>query len=185
MRLRTSPGIVIAVLLSISSGICWPKQNLIAPTYYLAINSSGCQFDEITVKGASNLPPESVIELRVADFVGDFGWRYYSPEVNVSIKRQGYFEATIHPASGMTFKPNLVVTAAFSPATYHQPKNVLAIVGRRGQNLGFPQNPQAGKLSGDYSYLFAIARVGACLSAEEQSRPLPNPKSPTTRMRLP
>jgi len=149
-----------------------------APTYYLAVEARTCEPDDVHIHGATNVPPRAVVELTVNDFNGD-AWTEYSPLVYAAVDSRGFFDASVHPKSGLKFRHNLLVLATFAPTVDQQPQEVLRLVGRKGENLagllGDPQskqwdgyremllvNPQAGQLSGWQYYLATIARVPNC-----------------------
>src|SRR5437588_9270539 len=141
-----------------------------APTYYLAAQASCWDVDEIDVKGASNLPPGSVIGVQVAEFYED-AWKDYSNVVFTELGTNGFFTAVVHPLSKLTFRRNVVAEIFFGPVYHAQPPHVLAVVGRKGENLDELVNPQTGKVSGENFYLSAIARVEGCGIRTDSTNP--------------
>src|SRR5438105_255976 len=137
------------------------EARLPAPTYYLAAEVHECSADQLLLKGASNLPSGSLISVQVSEFYED-AWKDYSDTIFARLDNDGFFEAMAHPLPKLTFHRNLVVRVYFSPAYHKQPPNVLSAVGKRGEKLGEPRNPQAYHMSGGYSYLLTIARVEGC-----------------------
>lgn len=144
-----------------ASGETKSLRPLTAPTYYIAAEVRECYTDKIILRGTSNLPEGSLIDIKVSDFDGS-GWKDYSPAVSAHLDKSGYFSAEVTPSPKLTFRNNLVATVFFSPGYDKQPATVLSVVGRHGENLGEPTNPQAGHMSGGYSYLLTIARAAAC-----------------------
>jgi hypothetical protein len=132
-----------------------------APTFYLVIEAHGCSSDEIGARGVSNLPAGAIIDLMVADFNGD-GWKYYSHKAIATVGEDGHFKATIRPKRDLTFRHNLLITAAFGTVYHHQPQNVLKVVGSHGENLDDLNNPQAYTVSGFNTTLQTMARVPFC-----------------------
>ncbi len=61
----------------------------------------------------------------------------------IKVSKNGLFEATINSLPGMQFSPNIVCIVSFRPDYPPQPMSVLRVVGRHGERLGFPSNPQA------------------------------------------
>jgi hypothetical protein len=59
------------------------------------------------------------------------------------VGKGGFFEAKLHPIRGNQFQHNLVCDVVFATLTDPpQPPSVLQAVGKRGERLGFPRNPQ-------------------------------------------
>jgi len=143
-----------------------------APTYYVVAEAKDCEPDPYYVefRGASNLPPGSLISATVTDFY-QYAWKDYSDEVYVPANSQGYFSGRISPKKGMQFRGNLILRVIFATYGSTQPASVLAIVGKKGENLGGvdshpigdimgrSQNPQLFQVSGWYYGLETIARV--------------------------
>jgi len=134
-----------------------------APTYYIAAQVRGtCERDEISVHGATNLPPGSMVTLTISNFDGD-GWKDYSDENYAVVDAKGFFDAKIHPRRNIHFRHNLILLASFMPFRPRQPEKVLKVAGKRGQKLGDElSNPQVLKYSGENYILWTIARVPSC-----------------------
>jgi hypothetical protein len=64
------------------------------------------------------------------------------------VGKDGFFEATVVPLPKMQFKHNIVCIISFSPNYPDQDVSVIRVVGRHGEQLGFPKNPQAVVSSG-------------------------------------
>jgi hypothetical protein len=59
----------------------------------------------------------------------------------------------------MQFKHNIVCLVSFHPDYPDQDTSVTGTVGKHGEQLGFPKNPQARTDSGDRVYLIADIHV--------------------------
>jgi hypothetical protein len=170
--------LIAAMLVSgASAGQCQSRKSLTAPTYYLAIKGSLESSDAIRVRGATNLPPGAEIWVGIGQFVGDFGLQPYTDGGCATVRENGLFELELHPISGMKFRRSLIAVAGFCVnGGCKQPKNVLAIVGKKGQHLGNDnyddamdttmaetpgmfENPQLSQSSGWYFGLEAMNRV--------------------------
>lgn len=124
--------------------------------FYIASRAQVIDPEEIFVRGVSNLPAKSVLSIRVYDFVGQ-GSDQKSVEVLATIPKSGFFEASIAAAPGKKFGPNMICDVAFHPFMQKQ-GSVLAAVGRKGEKLGFPKDPQVDQYSGGY-YLSELVHV--------------------------
>jgi hypothetical protein len=69
---------------------------------------------------------------------------------NAVVSESGFFSVTVHAVSGMSFRENMAGYIVFMPHDDTQPLLVRRVVGRGGERLGFPANPQAGVHSGEY-----------------------------------
>jgi hypothetical protein len=131
---------------------------LTAPTFYIAASA---QFDEysptVTVKGASNLPVGSRLSAVLYDYIGYLG-SPLSEERFIKLPKNGLFEIVLKPLPEKKFKHNMVCDVGFFPAAPGSDVSVLAIVGKRGEQLGIDTNPQIGKNSGAY-YLDTLIDV--------------------------
>src|SRR5438876_4521991 len=96
------------------------QKRLSAPTYYLSGDVHECSSEELLVKGASNLPAGSIIAVQASEFDGA-GWRDYSNPAFVTLRNDGFFEATIHPLPKLAFHGNLLARIYFSPGYHKQP----------------------------------------------------------------
>jgi hypothetical protein len=157
-----TPWAVFLVAVFLSGASPQKFQHLSAPTYYLAIEVKECTAREVRIYGATNLPPGSVIGLSTSEFVGEIGWKDYSEEAFATVDAHGFFQGTVHSKAGLSFRSNLIASAAFMPYRPTQPAKVLEIVGKKGEHLGYFENPQVGYESGNYRTLGTIARVGEC-----------------------
>lgn len=145
---------------SVARTVPAPQARLSAPTYYIAANAkySGLP-DELHVVGASNLPPGARLQLNVYRYVGE-GGNVINERASVVVGEGGFFEADLHPTKGNQFQHNLVCDIVFATVTDPpQPPSVLQVVGRRGEKLGFPKNPQVEVLSGDRFLLDDLIHV--------------------------
>ena len=124
--------------------------------FYIASRAQLVEPEEISVRGISNLPAKSVLSIRVYDFVGQ-GSDQKSVEVVVTLSKSGFFEASVAAAPGKKFGPNMVCAVAFDTSTQKNP-SVLSAVGRHGEKLGFPKNPQVEQYSEGY-YLAELVHV--------------------------
>jgi hypothetical protein len=106
----------------------------------------------VALKRASNLPPGSILIVNIYDYFGE-GSKIFNSEVTAIVDNRGFFEATIAPKKGMSFRINLICDVVFMPRDPKQPAEVIRTVGRRGERLGFPDNPQAYLSSGENHYL--------------------------------
>jgi len=130
-----------------------------APTIYIAADAEyGGIPSEIFVRGVTNLPPKSLLSIKIYDFIGE-GARQLSVDTTVQVPVDGFFEATIAAAPGEKFRHNVVCDIVFMPrSSPRQYPSVLAVVGREGEFLGSPKNPQAYQHSGEY-YLSEMVHV--------------------------
>jgi len=67
-----------------------------------------------------------------------------------TVNRNGFFEVILRPKPGLAFRHNLVCSVVFMPTYPRQEPSVLEVTGKRGEHLGFPENPQARVASGGY-----------------------------------
>jgi hypothetical protein len=138
----------------------WPTQSprLSAATYYIATNPDWKGLpDQMLIDGASNLPPGSRLGIDILDFVGQ-GSSSLNEDAVATVDDQGFFQATLKAKPGSQFRHNLVCNVVFMTTYPRQEPTVLQIVGRSGENLGFPKNPQARVISGGY-YLSEMTHV--------------------------
>jgi len=180
MRLFSCIGICLGTALAVLAGGAQGEKRqslkaLWAPTYYIAAEVNDCEPNPnyVAFRGASNLPPGAIISAVVTDFDFD-AWKDYSERVFVPVTDQGFFSGKILPKDGMGFRHNLILRLVFGPIYAKQPASVLAVVGRKGENLGGvepspiediagrSENPQLFQTSGWYYGLETIARVPHC-----------------------
>jgi len=135
-----------------------PNRSLTAPTYYISVESRLENETLVRFHGLSNLPAGSVITITVRDFHGE-GWDFYSDEMHSSVNDKGQFDGKLAPQQGKTFRRNFILVADFMPYHPDQPSSVLKIVGKKGEFLGGPENPQRFQVSGWMYGLEAIART--------------------------
>jgi hypothetical protein len=129
-----------------------------APTFYVAAKAEYETPNEMHVTGASNLPPGAQLYVDINDFIGE-GSAILSERAEPTVGNDGFFSATLKPSAGKQFKHNVVCDIGFVPNDPHQPESVLRVVGKRGEGLGFPQNPQAYVNSGERHYLLDLVHV--------------------------
>jgi len=115
---------------------------LSAPTYYIAASAEYRAPDEILVRGASNLPAGAILFANAYDFIGE-GSKALSGESLPKVGKDGFFEVRLKPSPGSRFKHNLVCDIGFMTDFPSQDASVLKTVGKHGEQLGFPINPQA------------------------------------------
>jgi hypothetical protein len=133
-------------------------QNRDAPTVYIVgkADYDGDPF-KVHLRGATNLPPKSLLLINVYDSIGE-GSRHLSAKTVAPVSADGFFEATLATAPGEKFRHNMVCNILFMPKYPSQEASVLAIVGSEGENLGFPRNPQTEQHSEEY-YLSELIHV--------------------------
>ena len=151
----------LAVSLAIASALFSQTQfrgRFSAPTYYIAANSAYRDSQEIWLRGTSNLPAGAVLIVDVQNYVGE-GSQTLSIRAMPRVGKDGFFETTLTPQPKMEFKHNVVCLVSFSPDYPGQNANVTAVVGKHGEQLGFPKNPQANIVSGERVYLIAAVHV--------------------------
>jgi hypothetical protein len=134
------------------------RRSLTAPTYYIAANAEYRHTEQIWLRGASNLPAGTVLVVDVQNYVGE-GSQILSVRALPKVGKDGFFEATLAPLEKMQFKHNVVCLVSFFPNFPDQDATVTGTVGRHGEQLGFPKNPQAYVHSGDNVYLGAAIHV--------------------------
>ena len=127
-----------------------PQARLSAPTYYIAARAAyDGRPDELYVVGASNLPIGARLHLNVYRYIGE-GGNVINEGASVVVGKDGFFEANLHPTKGNQFQHNLVCDIVFATVTDPpQSPSVLQVVGKHGEKLGFPKNPQVEVMSGD------------------------------------
>ncbi len=127
-----------------------PQARLSAPTYYIAARAAyDGRPDALYVVGASNLPSGARLHLIVYRYIGE-GGNAINEGASAVVDEDGFFEVNLHPAKGSQFQHNLVCDIVFATVTDPpQPPSVLQVVGKHGEKLGFPKNPQVEVLSGD------------------------------------
>jgi hypothetical protein len=135
-----------------------PRRSLTAPTCYIAANAEYRHAEEIWLRGASNLPAGAILVVDVQNYVGE-GSQILDVRALPKVGKDGFFEATLAPLPKMQFKHNVVCLVSFFPNSPDQDPTVTGTVGRHGEQLGFPKNPQAYVHSGDNVYLGAAIHV--------------------------
>jgi hypothetical protein len=127
-----------------------------APTIYIVAKS---EFDgdpsKIFLRGVTNLPPKSLLEIKIYDFIGQ-GSRVLNVDTTVQVSTDGFFESSVAASPGQKFRHNLVCDVIFIPQIPNQDASVVGLVGKRGESLGFPKNPQVEQNSGGY---YLIERI--------------------------
>jgi len=129
-----------------------------APTYYIAASAEYRHAEQIWLRGTSNLPSGAILVVDVENYSGE-GSQILSVRALPKVGKEGFFEATLAPLPKMQFKHNVVCSVSFSPDFPDQDATVIGSVGRHGERLGFPKNPQAHIHSGDNVYLSAAIHV--------------------------
>jgi hypothetical protein len=125
------------------------RARLWAPTYYIAARGTYDGSDQLDVVAASNLPAGARLYLNVYRYIGE-GGDAINDEASVLVGKEGFFDVTLHPRKGNQFQHNLVCSVVFATNTAPaQPSSVLQVVGKHGEHLGFPKNPQVEVLSGE------------------------------------
>jgi hypothetical protein len=127
-----------------------PQTRLWAPTYYIAAKATyDGRPDQLYVVGASNLPTGARLYLNVYRYIGE-GGSAINERVSAVVGNGGFFEANLHPTKGNQFDHNLVCDIVFATLTDpSQAPSVLKVVGKHGEHLGFPKNPQVEVMSGE------------------------------------
>jgi hypothetical protein len=111
-----------------------PRPSILqAPTYYIVVHGHLKDEDTIAVRGASNLPPGSMILIQVGD-----GTKPLAERTCVGVGKEGLFLRELHPVAGIKFKfsTGLGIDAIFRTSECEQPDGVLQVVGKHGQYLG-------------------------------------------------
>ncbi len=135
-----------------------PAARLTAPTFYIAASTEFGGSNWLYLKGASNLPSGAHLLINVYDFVGQ-GSSVLNLETDVTVDKNGFFEAKVLPKPRVEFHHNLVCDITFMPTFPKQEPTVLRLVGKDGEKLGFSSgNPQAKVASGGY-YLTELIHV--------------------------
>jgi hypothetical protein len=127
-----------------------PQARLWAPTYYIVAKATyDGRPDELYVVGASNLPNGARLYLNVYRYIGE-GGNAINEGASAVVGKGGFFEASLHPTKGNQFQHNLVCDIVFATLSNPpQPPSVLQVVGKHGEKLGFPKNPQVEVMSGE------------------------------------
>jgi hypothetical protein len=150
----------VAIVMSIPHAFGSDRGSLTprAPTIYIVAKAS---YDgspsTVRIRGATNLPPFSVLLINVYDSIGQ-GSQTLSNESRAAVSVEGFFETTVIATSGQKFRHNMVCNVVFMPQFPSQKNSVLGVVGSHGEHLGFPRNPQAEQHSGEY-YLTELIHV--------------------------
>ena len=146
--------VIAAVLLSEQQTA--PK--LSAPTYFIAAKAEYRDSEEIWLRGTSNLPPGAILIVDVQNYVGENS-KVLSKRSLPRVGKDGLFEATLVPLPKTQFKHNIVCIVSFSPDYPGQDASVVTAVGKKGERLGFPTNPQTEINSGERVSLRADVHV--------------------------
>jgi len=127
-----------------------PQRQLWAPTYYIAAKATyDGRPDELHVVGVSNLPTGARLYVSVYRYIGE-GGNPINEGASTVVGKGGFFEANLHPTHGNQFEHNLACDVVFATVTDPpQPPSVLQVVGKHGERLGFPKNPQVEVTSGE------------------------------------
>jgi hypothetical protein len=157
IRIVASLVVILAIAATVFSGTQL-RTTLSAPTYYIAANTEYRDSEQIWLRGASNLPAGAVLVVDVYNYVGE-GSQTLSVRAQPRVGKDGFFEATLVPLPKMQFKHNIVCSVLFSPDYPEQDTTVTTTVGKHGEQLGFPRNPQTIINSGDRVSLMAAIHV--------------------------
>jgi hypothetical protein len=118
------------------------KTTLHALGYYVALRATLNHEQLVDVFGATNLPPGSVLQVSIINYIGQ-GGHPVSVHALAKVPEAGVFRIELRAKKGLKFQRNMVCDVVFSPADPNQPGHVLDVVGRAGEALGDPQrNPQ-------------------------------------------
>jgi len=132
--------------------------------YYITTKAMLIDPEVVSIFGASNLPPGSVLLVYIYDYIGE-GSKVFNEETRVRMGEDGLFKVTIQPKEGLKFfgpalnailrgelvRPkdasdfgrSMVCSVSFSPNYPPQPESVIKVVGDAGENLGSnATNPQ-------------------------------------------
>jgi hypothetical protein len=111
--------------------------------YYILTRANLATSTEVSVWGASNLPPGAVLSIYIYNFIGEGSRTFGGGPRAAVVGKDGLFVAGIHVRKGLTFRANMVCDTVFGPFSPAQPKSVLEVVGTSGQRLGTAaMNPQ-------------------------------------------
>jgi hypothetical protein len=137
------------VIGGVASSLPGSQTRLWAPTYYIAAKAAyDGRPDELHVVGASNLPYGARLYLNVYRYIGE-GGNAINEGTSTIVGKDGFFETNMHPTKGNQFQHNLVCDIVFATVTDPpQSPSVLQVVGKHGEHLGFPKNPQVQVMSG-------------------------------------
>jgi hypothetical protein len=150
----TFASVIAAVLLSERQTV--PK--LSAPTYFIAAKAEYRDSEKIWLRGTSNLPSGAILIVDVQNYVGENS-KVLSRRSLPRVGRDGFFEATLVPLPETQFRQNIVCIVSFSPNYPDQDAPVVKAVGKKGEQLGFPTNPQTEINSGERVSLRADVHV--------------------------
>jgi hypothetical protein len=145
--------------------------NLKAPTYYVAADIQECNSGLVRLKGASNLPTGSRLQVQIGELKGSAIVPHGNSEA--SVRKDGTFAVEVRPVQGKEFRSHLVGLVNFETAWNDQPKSVTDIVGTHGERLGDFKNPQFFQRSGWYYGLTMQVFTAYCPKANDQ-RPTTN-----------
>jgi hypothetical protein len=110
--------------------------------YYIMAKASLWNEKSLRIYGASNLPPGSVVEIYISDFLGQ-GSSILNDEVFATVGADGLFHAEAHAKQNKTFHLSQLCQISFAPNDPRQPRSVVEVVGRLGEHLGrADDNPQ-------------------------------------------
>lgn len=159
MRVLSSVVCLIGGVIALSGTTPRKIWKLTAPTYYIAarVRYDGDP-DELRIRGASNLPRGSRLTINILDFLGE-GSTILGKNETTSVGKDGFFEVVIKPSKGFAFRPNIVCYIGFSPEYPAQPASVIQVVGKRGEHLGSPKNPQWGVQNDNHCSLHDVVHV--------------------------
>lgn len=154
--------VMVSVVMGPFAGAATPNSSaghLTAPTYYIAASAKLVDSDEVYLRGDSSLPMGAVLDVIVYQYMGQ-GSERISDRIATSVDEDGFFTARLHPMAGKHFADNYVCYISFGPqGDPEQPKSVIQAVGRHGERLGFPKNPQVTVASGNNYGLADVVHI--------------------------
>jgi hypothetical protein len=137
--------LVCSLLVACSATAQIPRES---PRYYILAQAKFQTPEDVWIFGASNLPVGALLTINLYDFIGE-GSHVLAEPTEVTVGKNGLFETVVHPNRPNNSQRNTICSVVFSPDYPPQPKDVLSLVGKHGQNLGnAPDNPQARTTSG-------------------------------------
>src|SRR5438045_3986141 len=107
------------------------QQRLKAPTYYVAMRVRECWSTQVTLLGATNLPPGAILALLVGVPLnhGSGALDLKSSPATAVVDQDGFFTGILKPKPGQLFDSSqrLVAYVDFAPGTQKQPSSVLRV----------------------------------------------------------
>jgi len=131
---------------------------LSAPAYFIAGRTDYRHSREIFLQGTSSLPAGAILTVDIYDYIGEDS-RALALRSFPKVGRDGFFEAKLVPLPNLEFKHNIVCVVLFAADYPVQDPSVVKLVGKYGERLGFPTNPQAIVGSGNIVSLELVLHV--------------------------